>query len=106
MTSRRYQLSCNSIALAGFRGEEIFELVRFAVKFLGVHRRLALSGNIRPCFRIFSIQAQPSRQPRLGIWLDGFGRAFRFAYPTIYTFIRMYDQHVFSLVEAVYRANL
>ena len=45
-------------------------------------------------------------RPGLGVGLDGVGGAFRLAHAAIDAFVRMDDQHVLALVEAVYRADL
>src|SRR5690606_38975327 len=45
-------------------------------------------------------------QAWLGIGLDRLGRAFGLAHAAIDTFIRMNDEHVIALVEAIYRTNL
>jgi short subunit fatty acids transporter len=38
-----------------------------------------------------------------GIWHNGFSGAFGLAYATINTFIRMNNQHVFTLIKAIHR---
>ena len=62
--------------------------------------------DVGPLLRVFGIYPEPLFQTRLGIGLDGLGRAFRFADAAIDTFIRVNDEHILTLVEAVHRANL
>ena len=59
-----------------------------------------------PDFRVFRIQRQPFLKPRLGVRLDRVDRAFRHADPAIDAFVRVDDEHVLALVEAVHGANL
>jgi len=51
------------------------------------------------------VHLKPFLQPRLGIRLDGVGRTFGFANAAIDAFVRMDDQHVLALVEAVHGAD-
>ena len=44
-------------------------------------------------------------KPALGIGLDRFGRAFGLAHAAVDTFVRMDDEHVLALIEAVDGAN-
>src|SRR6266849_4231151 len=62
--------------------------------------------NIWPDFRVFRIERQPFLKPRLGVRLDRVDRAFRHADPTIDAFVRVDDEHVLALVEAVHGAHL
>ena len=62
--------------------------------------------NIWPRLGVLAVDLQPFLKTRLGIRLDGIGRAFRLADAAIDAFVRMNHQHVLSLVEAVYRADL
>jgi hypothetical protein len=61
--------------------------------------------NIWPDFRVFRIQRQPFLKPRLGVGLDRIDRTFRLAHPAIDAFVRVDDEHVLALVEAVHRAH-
>ena len=45
-------------------------------------------------------------RPRLGIGLDGLRRAFWLTHATVDAFVRMDDEHIFALVEAVHRTDL
>ena len=65
-----------------------------------------LDRNIWPDFRVFRIQRQPFLKPRLGVRLDRIDRAFRLADAAIDAFVRVDDEHVLALVEAVHRAHL
>ena len=84
----------------------MLEFRRFAVPLLGVGRRFPFERDIRPGFREFRVNLQPSLKPRFGIGPDGVHRAFRLADPAIDAFVGMDDQHVLALVEAIDRADL
>lgn len=95
-----------SAAGSGVRTEVRLELAFHAVPFLRICGRRAFLGDIGPGFGILRIQAQPFFQSRLSIRLDGFRRAFRLANAAIDTDFRIDHQHVLTLIEAVYRADL
>ena len=76
-----------------------------ALKFLGIGRRFFLLRDIGPAFGVLRIQLKPFLQPRLGVRLDSFGRAFRFADTAIDALIRMNDEHILAFIEAIDRAN-
>src|SRR5207253_7236465 len=61
--------------------------------------------NIWPDFRVFRIQRQPFLKPRPGVGLDRVDRAFRLTHPAIDAFVRVDDEHVLALVEAVHGAH-
>ena len=61
--------------------------------------------NIWPDFRVFRIQRQPFLKPRLGVGLDRVDRALRLAHPAIDALVRVDDEHVLALVEAVHGAH-
>src|SRR5260370_1094890 len=61
--------------------------------------------NIWPDFRVFRIQQQPFLKPRLGVGLDRVDRALRLAHPAIDALVRVDDEHVLALVEAVHGAH-
>jgi len=94
------------VARAGVRRKIFLEFALDPFEFLGVSRRILLLGNIRPSFGKFGVDLEPFLQARLGIRLDGVGRALRFAYAAIDAFVRMDDQHVVTLVEAIHGADL
>src|SRR5262249_60605273 len=54
---------------------------------------------------VFRIQRQPFLKPRFAISLDRIDRAFWLANTTIDAFVRVDDQHVLALVEAVHGAH-
>ena len=57
--------------------------------------------------QIFAYSAfSDSHFSRLGVGLDRVDRAFRLADPAIDAFVRVDDEHVFALVEAVHRAHV
>ena len=87
-------------------GAEIFgELFWLADKGVGVRGCCLLGRDVRPLFRIFAIEIEPTVKRRLGVGLDGVDRAFRLAHPAIDAFIGMDHEHILALVEAVYRAD-
>src|SRR5258708_32672957 len=72
---------------------------------LGVGRGRFFDRNIWPDFRVFRIQRQPFLKPRLRIGLDRVDRALRLAHPAIDALVRVDDEHVLALVEAVNGAH-
>ena len=83
----------------------LLELVGNAFPLLGVGRRSLLGRDIGPRLGVFGVDAQPFLDALLGIRLDRLDRAFRLADPAIDAFVRMDDQHVVTLVEAVHRTD-
>src|SRR5262249_27232689 len=110
LIQNQYQRWCQnrvcSVPGSRLRRKELPELVRHPVPVLGVGRGLLFDSNIRPGLRVLGVQLQPFLKSRLGVRLDGLGRAFRLAYTTVYAFVRMNDEHVFTLVEAIHRTYL
>src|SRR5262249_45212409 len=94
-----------SITRAGI-WREILELVRLPLPVLRVRRGRFFYRNSLPGSCVFRIQRQPFLKPRFAIRLDGIDRAFRFANATVDAFVRMDDEHVLALVEAVHGAHL
>ena len=62
--------------------------------------------NIWPDSCVFRIQRQPFLKPGFAISLDGIDGAFRFANATVDAFVRVDDEHVLALVEAVHGAHV
>jgi hypothetical protein len=93
-----------SITRAGI-WREVLEFVRLPLPFLRVGRGRFFDQNIWPDFRVFRIQRQPFLQPRLGVGPDRVDRAFRHADPAVDAFVRVDDEHVLALVEAVHGAH-
>ena len=85
---------------------EVLKFVRLPLPLLPVGRGRFFDLNIWPDFRKFRIQRQPLLKPRFAISLDGIDGAFRFANATVDAFVRMDDEHVLALVEAVHGAHL
>src|SRR3989441_4630681 len=85
---------------------EVLEFVRLPLPLLRVGRGRFFDCNIWPDFRVFRIQRQPFLKPRLGVGLDRVDRAFRLADPAIDAFVRVDDEHVLALVEAVHGAHV
>ena len=94
-------------SVAGTRcGRKIFlELAFHALEILGVFRGFLLLGDVGPALGVLGIHFEPLFQARLGVRLDGVGGTFRLANPAIDAFVRMDDQHVVTLVEAVHRSD-
>ena len=65
-----------------------------------------LHGDIWPNQSIFRINGEPFFHSGLGVRLDRVDRAFWLANTTIDAFVRVDDQHVLALVEAVHGAHL
>src|SRR5437764_4658292 len=85
---------------------EVLEFVRLPLPLLRVRRGRFFDRNIWPDSCVFRIQRQPFLKPGLAISLDSIDGAFRFAYATVDAFVRMDDEHVLALVEAVHGAHL
>src|SRR5438128_5351991 len=94
-----------SITRAGI-WREVLEFVRLPLPLLRVRRGRFFDRNIWPDSREFRIQRQPFLKPRLAISLDSINGALRFANATVDAFVRMDDEHVLALVEAVHGAHL
>jgi hypothetical protein len=90
-----------SVAGTRVRGEIFIEFPLLTVKLLGIRRRFFLLGDVRPALGVFGIHLKPLFQPRLGIRLNRVGRTFRFTDATINALVRMNDEHVLALVEAI-----
>ena len=95
-----YSIPCSGL------GRKILEFVGLSIPLLPISWRRLFGHNIRPDFRVFRIQRQPFLKPRLGVRLDRVDRAFRHADPAIDAFVRVDDEHVLALVEAIHRAHL
>jgi hypothetical protein len=81
------------------------EFVRLPLPLLRVGRGHFLDRNIWPDFRVVRIQQQPFLKPRRGVGLDRIDRTFRLAHPAIDAVVRVDDEHVLALVEAVHGAH-
>src|SRR3984957_18343172 len=95
-----------SIALPRRRRKKLGKLVGKPVELFTVRRRLLLARYIRPRLGVFGIQFEPNSEIGFRVRFDGFGRTFRFAHAAIDALIRVDDEHILALVEAVYRAYL
>ena len=71
-----------------------------------VSRGSLFDRNIRPSFRVVSVELEPLLSARFGIRLDRLDRTFRLAHAAIDAFVRMDDEHVLTLVEAIDGADL
>jgi hypothetical protein len=81
------------------------EFIRLPLPLLRVGWGRFFDRNIWPDFRVFRIQRQPFLKPRAGVGLDRIDRTFRLAHPAIDAFVRVDDEHVLALVEAVHGAD-
>jgi hypothetical protein len=95
-----YSIPCSGL------GRKILEFVWLSIPLLPISWRRLFNHNIRPDFRVFRIQRQPFLKPRFGISLDRVDWALRLANTAIDAFVRVDDQHVLALVEAIHRAHL
>jgi hypothetical protein len=82
------------------------EFVRLALPLLRVSGGIPFDRNIRPSFRVVSVELEPLLSARFGIRLDRLDRTFRLAHAAIDAFVRMDDEHVLTLVEAIDGADL
>src|SRR6516165_12169781 len=85
---------------------EVLEFVRLPLPLLRVRRGRFFDRNIWPDSCVFRIKRQPFLKPGFAISLDGIDGAFRFANATVDAFVRVDDEHVLALVEAVHGAHL
>ena len=69
-------------------------------------RRLAVGARFRPDLGVFGVEAQPFFESGLGVRLDCIDRAFRLANTAIDAFVRVDDEHILALVEAVHGTHL
>jgi len=65
-----------------------------------------LYGDVRPDLSIFAIDLEPLFEAGVGVRFDRINRALRLANTAIDAFVRVNDEHVLTLIEAVDRANL
>jgi hypothetical protein len=88
-------------------GREVFlKLVRFGHKRVRVRGGRLLGRDVRPGLRILPVDLEPLLKLGLSVRLDGLDRAFRLADAAIDALVRMDDQHVGALVEAIHGADL
>src|SRR5882724_10179503 len=86
--------------------EEFVELAFDILPFVGVFRRWFFTGYVGPRRRIFAVQFQPALSLRLAVRNDSLDRTFGLAHTAIDALVRVNDEHVLALVEAVDRAHL
>src|SRR5947207_8643786 len=85
---------------------EVLEFVRLPLPLLRVRRGRFFDRNIWPDSFVLSIQRHPFLKPGFAISLDSINGALRFANATVDAFVRMDDEHILALVEAVHGAHL
>ena len=81
------------------------KFVRLPLPLLPVGRRRFFDRNVWPDFRVFRVQQHPFLKSWFSVRFDRVHRAFRLADPAIDAFIRMDDEHVLALIEAVHGAH-
>ena len=64
-----------------------------------------LHGNIGPCLGEFGVDPQPLFHTRFGVRLDRINWALGLTHAAIDTLIRVDDEHVLTLVEAIHGAD-
>jgi hypothetical protein len=79
--------------------------VGLALPIFGIWRRVTFLDDVGPNLGIFGIDLEPLFQPRLSVRLDRVNWALRFANTAIDAFLRVDNEHVLTLVEAVDRAH-
>ena len=94
-----------SITPARFWREQVC-LVRLAFPILGIWRRLTFYRDVRPDLGVSSIHLEPLFESRFSVRLDRINRALRLANTAIDAFVRVDDEHVLTLIEAVHRTYL
>src|SRR3954470_17952687 len=94
-------------ALAGLRAEVLVVLALLALVLVGVLRRGPLPGDVGPGpVGVLPVQLRPLLGLGLRVGQDGLGRAFGLADAAVDALVRVDDEHVVALVEAVDRADL
>src|SRR6185437_9241839 len=93
------------VALARSLGKILLELAGDSVEFFRIGRGVALDRDVGPHRREFGVQLEPVLEPRFGVGKDRLGRTFRLAYAAVDAFVRVDDEHVLALVEAVHRTH-
>src|SRR5262245_34044584 len=94
------------LALAGLFGEVLLELARHFLPGVGVGRRRAFTRDVRPLAGEVGVDLQPLLRLAVGVGQDRLGRALGLAHAAVDALVRMDDEHVLALVEAVDGADL
>src|SRR5579863_1918626 len=94
-----------SLALGGIGAQQL-GLAFLALPLVGVGHRGALAGDVRPFGGVLAVGFGPILGAVVAVGEDRFRRAFRLADAAIDAFVRIDDQEVLALVEAVDRAHL
>ena len=101
----RHQDCRASITNARVRRKQV-GFVRLALPVLGIWRRFTFYGDVGPDLSILGIDLEPFFESRLSVGLDRINRALRLANTAIDAFVRVNDEHVLTLIEAVDWTNL
>ena len=94
------------ITLAGVGTEVFIEFIGYIHKVVGIGRCRLLPRDVGPNRRVLAVEVEPLFKSRFRIRLDSVNRAFRLANTAIDAFVRVDDEHVLTLVEAIHRAYL
>src|SRR5712692_2510009 len=93
-------------ALARLRSEVLLVLVGLVLVGVGVGRRRALARDVRPFHGELGVHLEPLLGLAVRLGPDRLRRALGLAHPAVDAFVRMDDEHVLALVEAIHRADL
>ena len=93
-------------AFARLLAEVFLQLSILAIASFGLGQRFFLADDNRPHFRVFAVKLNPLLGVRLGVGANCVGWAFRLAYTTVDTFIRVDHEHILAFIEAIHGANL
>src|SRR5688572_5832494 len=93
-------------AFAGLGVEVLLEFALDVDPGVGVRRRSALAGDVRPLDREVGVDLEPLLRLAVGIRQDRLGRALGLAHAAVDALVGVDDEHVGALVEAVDRADL
>src|SRR5689334_25001574 len=94
------------LAFGRIRAEELLELTVLALPGVGISRRFALARDVGPDLRILAVHLDPSVRARIRVRDDRLRRALRLAHAAVDALVRLDDEHVLALVEAVDGADL
>lgn len=94
------------IAFAWIGRKPLFKFVLFLFEGFGFWKRAFFTGDIGPDFGIFHIHFKIFFSLRIAVGDDGLNRAFRFANAAINALIRVDDEGILALIEAINGADL
>ena len=94
------------LGAAWITAEKLVVFVRDILPFIGISGIGLFARNIGPGRSVLTVEFEPAFGRGLAIRNDCFDRTLRFAHPAIDAFIGVNNQHVFTLIETVYGADL